>query len=115
MDKAIGFIIIGLGILGVLSTVFIVTLRVGSRQATRPTPPHGVHVPLPSWLPVIIAVGCGLLGAGLAFRPDGWPVEPILGVLGLLTLATGIVLWVRAAGHEWRETEGGPDHASGGH
>jgi len=115
MDKTIGFLILGMGILAVLATVFVVTLRSGGGTRGRGAPPQGVHLPPPSWLPVVIAAGVALTGAGLAFRPDGWLAQPILALLGLLTLISGIVAWVRAAGREWRETESGTDHAAGSH
>jgi hypothetical protein len=113
-ETTIGFLILGIGIVAVLATVFAVTLRVGP-SAGRPTPPRGVHLPPPSWLPVALAVGAALLGAGLAFRPDGWIAQPILAALGFLTLVGGIVAWVRAAGREWREVEHDSDHSAGGH
>lgn len=113
-DTAFGFLIVGVGIVAVLVTVFAVTLRLGG-SAGRPTPPRGVHLPPPSWLPVLLAIGAALLGAGLAFRPDGWIAQPVLAVLGLVTLVGGIVAWVRAAGREWREVEDGSDHSVGGH
>jgi len=113
-DTTFGFLIVGAGIVAVLATVFAVTMRMGS-AAGRPTPPRGVHLPAPSWLPVVMAVAAALLGAGLAFKPDGWIAQPVLAALGLLTLVSGIVGWVRAAGREWREVEHDSDHAAGGH
>jgi hypothetical protein len=113
-DTTIGFLILGIGILAILATVFAVTLRTGPASG-RPTPPRGVHLPPPSWLPVVMAVAAALLGAGLAFRPDGWIAQPVLAGLGLLTLVSGVVAWVRAAGREWREIEHDSDHAAGGH
>jgi hypothetical protein len=118
-DAAFGFLILGLGLVLVLALVFAITLRGGARAAPRPTPPPGVHLPPPSWLPVVLSVGAALIGAGLSFRPsEPWNlpllgaisglVHPILGPLGLLVMLIGIWAWVRAAGHEWRETERGP-------
>jgi tetrahydromethanopterin S-methyltransferase subunit E len=111
-DTTIGFLILGIGIVAVLATVFAVTLRLGRAQQ-RGTPPDGVHLPPPSWLPVVMAVGAALIGAGLAFRPDGWLAQPLLAVPGLVVLIGGIVGWIRAAGREWREVEHGSDHSSG--
>jgi hypothetical protein len=123
-DTAIGFLILGIGILAVLALVFAVTLRGGPRQASRAVPPRGVHLPAPSLLPVLMSVGAALLAAGLAFKPDEpWDVpllgaisgviNPVLGPLGLLVLLAGIWAWVRAAGHEWRDQEQGAHDAAG--
>jgi Na+-transporting methylmalonyl-CoA/oxaloacetate decarboxylase gamma subunit len=124
-DTAIGFLILGLGIVLVLAVVFAVTLRGGGRAAGRATPPKGVHLPAPSALPVVMSVGAALLGAGLSFRPEEpWDVpvlgaisgiaHPILGPLGLVILVLGIWGWVRAANREWIDTEHG-SHDTGAH
>jgi Na+-transporting methylmalonyl-CoA/oxaloacetate decarboxylase gamma subunit len=124
-DTAIGFLILGLGIVLVLAVVFAVTLRGGGRAVGRPTPPRGVHLPAPSSLPVVMSVGAALLGAGLSFRPEEpWDIpvlgaisgiaHPILGPLGLLILVLGIWGWVRAANREWIDVEHGP-HDTGAH
>ncbi|HEX2194350.1 MAG TPA: hypothetical protein VHK63_05260 [Candidatus Limnocylindria bacterium] len=124
-DTAIGLLIVGLGIVGVLALVFAVTLRTGSRSAPRAAPPRGVHLPPPSWLPVLMSVGAALIGAGLSFKPrDPWDlpllgavsavIHPILGPLGLVVMLVGVWAWVRAAGHEWHETERG-SHDGGAH
>jgi hypothetical protein len=116
-DTTIGFLILGLGIILTLALVFAVTLR-GGRAATRPTPPRGVHLPPPSFLPVVMSIGAALIGAGLSFKPDEpWDlpllgaisgvVHPVLGPLGLVVMVLGIWGWVRAANHEWSETEHG--------
>jgi hypothetical protein len=125
VEQWIGFMIIGIAIVGVLVVVFVVTLRVG-RHGTRPTPPSGVHLPSGSALPVIFSIAAALLGAALVFKPDepySLPVlstisgfmNPWLGIAGLLVLIYGIVAWVRAAGNEWQEVEETPHHDSGGH
>jgi hypothetical protein len=125
VEQWIGFFIIGIAIIGVLLVVFAVTIRVG-RQRPRPTPPPGVHLPPGSLLPVIFSLGAALLGAALVFKPDEaytLPVldtisgfmNPWLGLAGLIVLIYGIVAWVRAAGHEWREVEESPHHDSAGH
>jgi hypothetical protein len=117
-DTTIGFLILGLGIVLVLSLVFAVTLRGGRATAGRPTPPLGVHLPSPSFLPVVMSLGAALIGAGLSFRPEEpWDlpllgaisgiIHPILGPLGLIVLVLGIWGWVRAANHEWSDTERG--------
>lgn len=124
-DTTIGYLLLGIGIVAVLAIVFAVTLRTGARRAPG-SPPRGVHLPPPSWLPVVMAVGAGLLGAALSFRPDpAWElplldvisriIHPVLGLLALLVLALGIWGWVRAAGHEWHETERGSHDGSAGH
>jgi hypothetical protein len=106
-DQAIGFILLGVGIVVVLGLVFGIASRGGGRAA-RPRPPRGVHLPAPSMLPVVFSVAAALLGAGLAFRSDGQLANPFLAIPGLLVLVAGIISWVRSAGREWRETEVGP-------
>ena len=117
-DATIGFLILGLGIVLVLALVFAVTLRSYRATTARPTPPPGVHLPSGSFLPVVLSVGAALLGAGLIFKPEEpWTlpllsalsgvIHPIIGPLGLIVLVAGIWAWVRAAGHEWRDTEHG--------
>jgi hypothetical protein len=124
-DTTIGFLILGLGIVLVLALVFAVTLRGGGRAAGRPSPPRGVHLPSPSMLPVVLSLGAALIGAGLSFRPEEpWDLpllgaisgvaHPILAPLGLVIMVLGIWGWVRAANHEWRETEHG-SHDGGAH
>ncbi|MEP7081375.1 MAG: hypothetical protein ABI841_00200 [Chloroflexota bacterium] len=106
-DQAIGFIILGAGIVVVLGLVFGIASR-GGGTAGRPRPPRGVHLPGPSMLPVVFSLGAFLLGAGLAFRSDAQLANPFLAIPGLIVLVAGIIAWVRAAGREWRETEAGP-------
>ena len=125
VEQWIGFLIIGIAIVGVLIVVFVVTLRVG-RPGPRRTPPPGVHLPPGSLLPVIFSVAAALLGAALVFKPDeayALPVlntisgfmNPWLGIAGLLVLIYGIVGWVRAADREWKEVEESPHHDTAGH
>jgi len=103
-DTAVGFLILGVGMLVVLGVVFAIASR-GARPYARPTPPRGVHLPAPSFLPAVMSLAAALLGAGLAFRNDGQVANPWLAVPGLLVLVLAVVAWVRAANHEWRETE----------
>ena len=106
-DQAIGFILLGVGIVVVLGLVFAISSR-GAGAGARPRPPRGVHLPGPSMLPVVFSLAAFLLGAGLAFRSDGQIANPFLAIPGLLVLVAGIISWVRSAGREWRETEVGP-------
>ena len=104
----VGFGLVVVGILFALGMVYALTSRYG-RMQDRPQPPRGVHLPPPSLLPAVLALGAALLGAGLAFRADDQPIaNPFLAIPGVLVMVTGIVGWVRAAGREWRET----DHAA---
>ena len=127
-ETTVGFLILAVGIVLVLSLVFVVTLRGGGSGggAPRRSPPAGVHLPPPSMLPVVLSVGAALIGAGLIFKPDDpyqLPVldvisramNPVVGLPGLAVFMYGIWSWVRAAGHEWHETEAGPPHDSPGH
>ena len=106
-DQAIGYIILGVGLLVVLGLVFAISSRAGSGTA-RAHPPRGVHLPAPSLLPVVLSVAAFLLGAGLAFRAEEQLANPFLAIPGLIVLVLGLVAWVRAAGREWRETDHRP-------
>jgi hypothetical protein len=113
-DATVGFLLLGSGILLVLAVVFAVTMRTG-RQPVPAKPPRGVHLPAPSPLPVVVSVAAALLGAGLAFRPEGQIANPYLAIPGLLVLLYAIWAWVRAAGREWRDVEHGPHDDATGH
>ena len=106
-DTFVGYAILAIGILVVLGVVFAIASR-GGPAMPRPRPPRGVHVPPPSFLPVLLSVAAALLGAGLAFRPEGQVVNLWVAVPGLLLLVLSVLAWVRAANHEWRDVE----HAS---
>jgi hypothetical protein len=113
-DTAFGYLLLAIGILFVLGVVYAITSHV-SVSAARPRPPRGVHLPNPSALPVIMAVGGAFLGAGLAFRADNQLANPFLAVPGLLIFLYAVVAWVRAAGREWDEVERGPHDDAAGH
>jgi hypothetical protein len=105
-DTAVGFLIVGIGMLVVLGVVFAVSS--GRRPAlARPVPPEGVHLPPPSYLPVVVSVGGALIGAGLAFRAEDQLANWFLAVPGALVFVLGVLWWVRAANREWREVEHG--------
>jgi len=113
-DTALGYLIVGVGILFVLGLVFAIS----SRQAgpgERPRPPRGVHMPNPSLLPVIFSAGAASLGAAIAFHPKGQVANWFLLVPGLAIFVYAAVGWVRAAGREWHETEGGRHDDAAGH
>ena len=110
-DTAIGFLIVGIGMLLVLGIVFALSSRSG-RATTRAVPPQGVHLPPPSFLPVVLSVAAALLGAGLAFRAEEELANPILGIAGLAVLVLGALWWVRAANREWTEVEHGASHGN---
>ena len=113
-DTAFGYLLLAIGIGFVLGVVYFITSHV-TVSTTRPRPPRGVHLPNPSALPVILAVGGALLGAGLAFRAHNQLANPLLAIPGLLVFLYAIVAWVRAAGREWEETERGPHDDGAGH
>ena len=113
-DTAFGYLLLAIGIAFVLGVVYAITSHV-SVSTARPKPPRGVHMPNPSALPVIMAVGGALLGAGLAFRADNQIANPFLAVPGLLVFLYAVVAWVRAAGREWDETERGSHDDAPGH
>ena len=68
-------------------------------------PPAGeeVHMPEPSILPIVNAVGVTLSLVGLT-------LSPALTVMGLVIFLTTLVAWVRAASHEISELP--LDHSS---
>ena len=105
-DTAVGFLILGIGMLLVLGIVYMVTSRSGP-TGPRAAPPPGVHLPAPSFLPVVFSLAAALLGAGLAFRGEDQLANPFLAIPGLLVIVLGTIWWVRAANHEWQETEHG--------
>ena len=113
-DTAFGYLLLAIGIAFVLGIVYAITSHV-TVAAARPRPPRGVHLPNPSALPVILAVGGALLGAGLAFRADNQLANPFLAIPGLLIFLYAVVAWVRAAGREWDEVERGPHDDATGH
>ena len=113
-DTAFGYLLLAIGITFVLGVVYAITSHL-SVSTVRPRPPRGVHLPSPSALPVILAVGGSLLGAGLAFRSDDQLANPFLAVPGLLVFLYAVVAWVRAAGREWDEVERGPHDDAAGH
>jgi len=113
-DTAFGYLLLAIGITFVLGVVYAITSHV-SVSTARPRPPRGVHLPSPSALPVILAVGGALLGAGLAFRADDQLANPFLAIPGLLVFLYAVVAWARAAGREWDEVERGPHDDAAGH
>ena len=105
-DTAFGFALIGIAILVVLGVVFAIASRSGPGGG-RPSPPRGVHLPAPSFLPSVFALAAALIGAGLAFRGDDQLANPWLAIPGLVLFVISAIAWVRAANHEWREVEHG--------
>ena len=106
-DATVGFLLLGVVLLVVLGVVFAIASRGGGQAGAPARPPRGVHLPPPSFLPVIMSVGMALLGAGLAFRGEGQVANLFLAIPGLLVLVAGIVGWVVASNREWRQTEHG--------
>ena len=113
-DTAFGYLLLGIGIVFVLGIVYAITGHLTVSSA-RPNPPRGVHLPSPSALPVILALGAALLAAGLAFRAHNQLANPFLAVPGAIVFLYAVIAWVRAAGREWRETEHGSEHDAPGH
>ena len=111
-DAALGFLLLGIAMLVVLGIVFVLASR-GGRRREAPHPPAGVHLPGPSFLPVIFGVAATLIGAGLAFRGDEGLANPFIAIPGVLLLIAGMIGWVRAANREWHEVEHGSHHDDG--
>ena len=103
-DSAIGYVLLGIAILVVLGVVFVVASRGGGARSAS-APPRGVHLPNPSFLPVVLSVSAALMGAGLAFRGEGQLANPFVAIPGVVVLVVGVIAWVRAANHEWRDVE----------
>ena len=105
-DTAIGFALIGIAIVVVLGVVFAIASRGG--PAREPSaPPRGVHMPSPSFLPVVFSAAAALIGAGLAFRGEGQIANPWIAIPGAILFVVTAVAWVRAANREWRDVEHG--------
>lgn len=105
-DSAIGFAILGIGIIVVLGLVFAISSHVGGSAAPA-KPPQGVHLPSPSFLPVVLSLSAALMGAGLVFRGEDQIANPFIAIPGVLVLVLGVLAWIRAANHEWRDVEHG--------
>lgn len=105
-DTALGYLLLGVAIVFVLGLIFAVVSRSRPGGGSTLTPPRGVHLPNPSLLPAVLAVGGTLIGAGLAFHPKGQLANWFVAVPGALIFIGTAVAWVRAAGHEWDEAEG---------
>ncbi len=107
-DQAFGFILIGVAIVFVLGLVFAVSMRTARPVAEEVRVPPGVHLPAPSALPVLVALAGLLIGAGLAFRPEGAIANLWIAIPGLALFVYAVVRWVRDAGREWHDVELGP-------
>jgi hypothetical protein len=105
-DTTFGYLLIGIALVVVLGLVFVIASRGASGPAEeRPHPPRGVHLPGPSFLPVLMSLGAATLGAGFVFRNEDQVANLFILVPGLLILVAGVVFWIRAANTEWRDTE----------
>src|SRR5437773_8402782 len=105
-----GGVILPLGVIALVLTLLYWLaegLRIYDKDIERTTtvlpavihtgPPPGVHMPGPSWRPIVGAVGTFLLLLGLVF--GGW----LLGV-GVIALIIGLVGWLPDARGEWQKT-----------
>ena len=109
-DTAIGFLIVGIGMLVVLGVVFAISSRRGPHEP-RPASAEGVHLPaaeLPAGGPVGRCRAAS--GPGFVFRREDQLANLFLAIPGLVIFVLGCVWWVRAADREWREVESGGSH-----
>ncbi len=95
-DSVFGYLLVGVGIVFVLGLVFAISTREGRAARAAVHPPDGVHLPPPSYLPVVMALAAAVLGIGLIFSV--WLLIP-----GLVILVAGTLGWFVAAGREWRD------------
>jgi plastocyanin len=70
----------------------------GALTAPRGTPPEGVHMPPPSFRPLVVSLSLTILVAGLIF---GGAVL----VLGIVAVAVALIGWLRDSGREYAATE----------
>lgn len=68
---------------------------VGGLPAPVGSPPEGVHIPPPSFRPLLVAIGATMLVAGMIV--GGWALA-----LGLIALAITLLGWLRDARGEYR-------------
>jgi plastocyanin len=74
------------------------TVITGALPAPQGTPPPGVHMPGPSFRPVLVAVGATILVAGLVV--GGWAV-----LFGIVALSITLVGWLLDSRREYRAVE----------
>jgi hypothetical protein len=111
-DQLIGYLLIALAAAGAVAVV-AAAARGRARRAIHP--PAGIHVPPGSWLPMLWATAGGLLGAGLAFKPEDQLLNWLFAIPGLVLIVVAATVSVRTAGREWRETEHGSHDEGAGH
>ena len=105
-DTTFGFLLIGIVLVVVLGLVFVIASRGPAGEPDeRPHPPRGVHLPGPSFLPVVMSLGAATLGAGFVFRNEDQVANLFIVAPGLAILLAGVYFWIRAANTEWRDTE----------
>ncbi len=71
---------------------------VGALPAPTGTPPEGVHIPPPSFRPLLVAIGATVLVAGMVI--GGWAL-----VMGLVALVIGLLGWLWDARREYVAVE----------
>ena len=71
-------------------------LPIGDEEMT------GVHVPSPSYFPLLVAAGLAIMASGLLAADAAGPITiPIFAIVGLLIVLGGIYGWsFEPAGHE---------------
>jgi plastocyanin len=70
----------------------------GALPAPRGTPPAGVHIPPPSFRPLLVSIAATMLVGGMVF--GGW-----LLILGVIAVAVTLVGWLRDSRREYTEVE----------
>ena len=59
-----------------------------------PAPVQGIHLPSPSYFPLVVASGLAIMASGLLAADAGGPgMIPLFAIVGLLILLGGIYGW----------------------
>lgn len=70
---------------------------------------HAVHLPPPSWAPIVVALSLAVVFVGLLGEIRD-AVGPAMWIVGLLGLIGGCASWARSARTEYLELPEEPEH-----
>ncbi len=83
---------------GAGATVHAVAVGPGALTAPSGTPPAGVHIPPPSFRPLLVSISMAILVAGLIFGGAAL-------LLGIVAVAVTLIGWLRDSGREYAAVE----------